>query len=493
MVTSTPRVQAQTLPAVAQHAREGSDSAYRATDADVAIIDALTAAGRAAGWVVKVLWMSKPDAAYDSVEVQIGPQQPMPTERSAVSWNTWTRQVTVRPGWLLRVGQVAEYIAAYIERRSRGHMGYDGLEAVYHTVTGRTGRNPYTAADVAEAAPAQPSKAPSKVAQMLAAKFAAETVCAQPSRYVEPTDANLADVFAPLVAKDKLGAGLLAAVREAFLNQYAEQITRARAVAERCGHQTGELGCELRTCWGVPPQATVFSGWRTVGEEEQPGEPGVYSVGRAIVAAVRRLLPEHTVTNPMYGETPWGRDKTVRQASAFRFVVGEREVTVVAYESRSALVADTCSYLAVWVDGDLVAGDIRQNGDPAVYARQVALAVEPKILHAGTGTPQIRAVVRVLYAHRGPKGERVDITDEAGARALVDRFGHAIGVRAGGDGMSLLVAMPAYAGPTGARAMHAYLAEAGLLPVIVDMAEWEAAAPIRVPGRWGALIAASRS
>lgn len=328
------------------------------------------------------------------------------------------------------------------------------------------------------------------VTSTLAAKFAAETVCAQPPRYVEPTDQNLADVFAPLVAKGKLGAGLLAAVREAFLSEYAEQIMRARAVSERCGHQTGELGCELPTCWGVPPLSTVFTGWRAISAEEQPGEPGVYSVGRAIVAAVRRMLPGR-VTHAMYGETPWDRDKTVRPASAFRFIVDEREVTVVAYQSRSALVADMHGYLAVYVDAELVAAGIRQNGQPPTYGRQVALAIEPKFPPGETDKPQIRAVVRVRYAHHGPKGDRVDITDEAGARALVDRFGHAIGVRAGGDGMSLLVAMPAYAGPTGARALHAYLAEAGLLPVIVDMAEWEPAAPIRVPGGWGARIAAA--
>jgi len=90
-------------------------------------------------WHANVVWIRRPDHPTDAVEVQLGPHQPEPLEHATVAWShRRSATVTVRPGWRLDLELADAYVTAYRERRARSRYGlsYDGLEAVFHAVTG---------------------------------------------------------------------------------------------------------------------------------------------------------------------------------------------------------------------------------------------------------------------------------------------------------------------------------------------------------------------
>lgn len=111
----------------------------RLTARQHAIVKDLTNLADRHQWHAHILWFRRPDQSTDGIEVQLGPHQPQPLEHAALAWShRRTSAVTVRPGWRLDLDLADAYITAYRERRARSRYGlsYDGLEAIYHAVTG---------------------------------------------------------------------------------------------------------------------------------------------------------------------------------------------------------------------------------------------------------------------------------------------------------------------------------------------------------------------
>lgn len=225
-----------------------------------------------------------------------------------------------------------------------------------------------------------------------------------------------------------------------FLSDYRQAVPVDQAPAkapETCDHQTGQPGCALATCWGVPCEPVLDRGRVTVSEEPLPAQPGTATVGRAFTLAVRRAIRSQDVTMPDYADSGWYERTGVRQVQAWDFRAGRCAVRVLAYESRTALMG-SMPYAAVYIDGQMVVGDTPMYRATDAVAATVAHLVAPYVERAAAadvpavvvGSTMSRekagcpvcgdTVRRAAYAGHARKHVQAGETPPAGVPAMVD-------------------------------------------------------------------------
>lgn len=120
------------------------------------------------------------------------------------------------------------------------------------------------------------------------------------------------------------------------------------AVPDTCGHGTGQEGCALVTCQGVPVGVDVHP-VVAVSAEPTGSETGHAAYGRDLTHAMRQR--GLVVTLPTTFESRW--DSTpVRRASGYDFTANGHAVRVLSYDNRYAMC-----YAAVYVDGQMISSE----------------------------------------------------------------------------------------------------------------------------------------
>jgi len=145
-----------------------------------------------------------------------------------------------------------------------------------------------------------------------------------------------------------------------------------------CDHQTGQEGCALLDCWGIPDLAAWPPDRNVDATTPAPrvGETGTQELGRELARACAQVLgPDYDhLTLPIYSDTDWPNRAEVRRVSQWVWFVDGREALVVMYDSRSPLTYAR-TYAAVYLDGHLVAGQLDGHTGPNPFGVDVALAI----------------------------------------------------------------------------------------------------------------------
>ncbi len=132
---------------------------------------------------------------------------------------------------------------------------------------------------------------------------------------------------------------------------------------ETCDHMTGNPGCDLPDCNGVPTDTAIAgadSDRSTPSDTPTPGEYGVDGAIRTLRAQIARTLDGADVTMPTRSASraqAYGRPG--RPFAVFHLVAAGREVTVVEYPSRGPLNPHRTDVYAVFVDGEMITGECR--------------------------------------------------------------------------------------------------------------------------------------
>jgi hypothetical protein len=222
------------------------------------------------------------------------------------------------------------------------------------------------------------------------------------------------------------GAEPLPAAIVDYVRYRAEEDTRERAAlaATTCtdtAHVPGTMGCPISfpTCNGVPFGAHTI----TVHQVTTP-QVGFDEVGAELRNALASTLPD--VGQLSTGETRWDH-KRERRAAVWQIPVSGHLVTFVHYSARTAL-ADECSYVAVLIDGRMVAGNVNAAQRSAELCRFLAWIVSEALAKPAAAdqapAPALTTVPARGGAERAPVVVAVvshfDITDRAPAAGSVD-------------------------------------------------------------------------
>lgn len=167
-----------------------------------------------------------------------------------------------------------------------------------------------------------------------------------------------------------------------------------------CTHRTGNPGCHLVTCYGVPTVDQVESATAdplTPTDSRVAGEYGACLPLRELRDQLRRALPGADVSMPTRSDSRHAYGEPVRELYRITVTVAGRAVTVVAYMSRGPLSPLDWHY-AVVVDGYQVTADVHFDRRGYEWWR-IALAVRDHIDATATDDDQARNDAAMVKAH----------------------------------------------------------------------------------------------
>jgi hypothetical protein len=182
--------------------------------------------------------------------------------------------------------------------------------------------------------------------------------------------------------------------------------------APTCEHRTGQTGCDLKTCQGVPVGVDIVHAAGPVAAEPVAGETGAASYERDMVAAMRRY--GLTVSIPTLFASQVRPD--ARYIDGCTFTANGHGVSVVKYESRGPLDTWPKRYGAVYVGEQIISSEQPLTGGAANVGHAIAYAVARHVetLPAETAGPVVTVADAAKVAPvTQPADAASDTTDPA--------------------------------------------------------------------------------